>query len=284
MRTFRGSRSSLFSTTMMVSVAALVSVIVGLRGFPFPEGEAPLGEASPVFPGEWPLTFPRTEGGGRSPPHGGGRSGQGVVTGKKRKVRRAAVKAVFMPARQAALPRLPLDPGGRRCQGRNKRCGPERASPAGAQHPLDKRSLPGSAETAQARSVLRIERGRPERAVAPPILMLVRDGLTPNPNKNKQGTHLHSDQLFLCAPQCIGRSCSPIFPAEPTTRKPDGIERLYLAFVGFFASVRQQADLRLRGRPVGVVLFAGTDQTAVIARLKEATAAGVKNITPIQEA
>lgn len=66
-------------------------------------------------------------------------------------------------------------------------------------------------------------------------------------------------------------------------RKPDGIERLYLAFVGFFTSVGQQADLRLRGRPVGVVLFAGTDQTAVFARLKVATAAGVKNVTPIRE-
>ena len=29
-------------------------------------------------------------------------------------------KAVFLPVRQAALPRLPLDPGGRRCQGREQ--------------------------------------------------------------------------------------------------------------------------------------------------------------------
>ena len=90
-----------------------------------------MGEASPVCPGEWPLTFPRTEGGGRSPPHGGARAGQGVVAGKKRKVRRAAVKAVFLPTRQAALPRLPLEPNARRCQGRDERCGPRAGLNAG---------------------------------------------------------------------------------------------------------------------------------------------------------
>lgn len=67
-------------------------------------------------------------------------------------------------------------------------------------------------------------------------------------------------------------------------RKPDDIERLYLDFDGFFASVEQQADPRLRGRPVGVVPFAGTDRTAVIACSKEAKAAGVKNVMPIREA
>ncbi|MBX8825230.1 hypothetical protein [Ochrobactrum sp. SFR4] len=34
-------------------------------------------------------------------------------------------------------------------------------------------------------------------------------------------------------------------------RKPETIERLYLDFDGFFASVEQQCDKRLRGRPVG---------------------------------
>lgn len=67
-------------------------------------------------------------------------------------------------------------------------------------------------------------------------------------------------------------------------RKPDEIERLYLDFDGFFASVEQQADPRLRGRPVGVVPFSGTDRTAVIACSKEAKAHGVKNVMPIAEA
>ena len=127
-----------------------------------------MGEASPVFPGEWPLTFPRTEGGGRSPPHGGARADQGVVAGKKRKVRRAAVKAVFLPTRQAALPRLPLDPNARRCQGRDERCGPRAGLSAGcAAAEKDKRSSPASAETAAGwLRALRIERGRPERAMA----------------------------------------------------------------------------------------------------------------------
>lgn len=40
-------------------------------------------------------------------------------------------------------------------------------------------------------------------------------------------------------------------------RKPETIERLYLDFDGFFAGVEQQADKRLRGRPVGVVPFEG---------------------------
>lgn len=67
-------------------------------------------------------------------------------------------------------------------------------------------------------------------------------------------------------------------------RIPETIERLYLDFDGFFASVEQQADRRLRGRPVGVVPFAGTDRTAVIACSREAKAYGVKNVMPIAEA
>lgn len=67
-------------------------------------------------------------------------------------------------------------------------------------------------------------------------------------------------------------------------RKPETIERLYLDFDGFFASVEQQADRRLRGRPVGVVPFAGTDRTAVIACSREAKAFGVKNVMPIKDA
>lgn len=67
-------------------------------------------------------------------------------------------------------------------------------------------------------------------------------------------------------------------------RKPDTIERLYLDFDGFFASVEQQARPGLRGRPVGVVPFAGTRHTCVIACSKEAKARGVKNVMPVAEA
>lgn len=67
-------------------------------------------------------------------------------------------------------------------------------------------------------------------------------------------------------------------------RKPHEVERLYLDFDGFFASVEQQCDKRLRGRPVGVVPFEGTDRTAVIAVSREAKAFGVKNVMPIKEA
>ncbi|MCO5066998.1 MAG: type VI secretion protein ImpB [Rhizobiaceae bacterium] len=67
-------------------------------------------------------------------------------------------------------------------------------------------------------------------------------------------------------------------------RKPETIERLYLDMDGFFASVHQQCDRRLRGRPVGVVPFEGTTRTAVIACSREAKAYGVKNVMPIEEA
>lgn len=67
-------------------------------------------------------------------------------------------------------------------------------------------------------------------------------------------------------------------------RKPETIERLYLDFDGFFASVEQQADRWLRGRPVGVVPFEGTDRTCVIACSREAKAYGVKNVMPVAEA
>lgn len=67
-------------------------------------------------------------------------------------------------------------------------------------------------------------------------------------------------------------------------RKPTDIERLYLDFDGFFASVEQQARPALRGRPVGVVPFAGTDRTVLIACSREAKIRGVKNIMPVDEA
>lgn len=67
-------------------------------------------------------------------------------------------------------------------------------------------------------------------------------------------------------------------------RKPETIERLYLDFDGFFASVEQQANPRLRGRPIGVVPFAGTGRTVIIACSKEAKLAGIKNVMSVADA
>ncbi|MGJ8562194.1 MAG: Y-family DNA polymerase [Alphaproteobacteria bacterium] len=67
-------------------------------------------------------------------------------------------------------------------------------------------------------------------------------------------------------------------------RKPETIEWLYLDFDGFFASVEQQIQPSLRGKPIGVTPFKGTDYTIVIACSKEAKARGVKNIMPVADA
>lgn len=68
-------------------------------------------------------------------------------------------------------------------------------------------------------------------------------------------------------------------------RKPQTIEYLYLDFDGFFASVEQQLQPALRGRPIGVVPFeTKTDFTVVIACSKEAKARGVKNVMGVKEA
>lgn len=69
-------------------------------------------------------------------------------------------------------------------------------------------------------------------------------------------------------------------------RKPETIERLYLDFDGFFASVMQQAMPALRGRPVGVIPFEtkNADYTVVIACSKEAKAMGCQNVMPVPEA
>lgn len=66
-------------------------------------------------------------------------------------------------------------------------------------------------------------------------------------------------------------------------RKPDTIEHLYLDFDGFFASVEQQLNPRLRGRPVGVVPYEG-GRSCIIAASREAKAAGIKNIMMVDEA
>jgi DNA polymerase-4 len=69
-------------------------------------------------------------------------------------------------------------------------------------------------------------------------------------------------------------------------RKPATIEKLYLDFDGFFASVMQQAFPNLRGRPVGVIPFetSAANSTVVIACSKEAKAAGCKNVMRVPEA
>ena len=67
-------------------------------------------------------------------------------------------------------------------------------------------------------------------------------------------------------------------------RKPATIEKLYLDFDGFFASVEQQAHPALRGRPVGVVPFDSTLHTVVIACSKEAKARGVSNVMNVAAA
>ncbi len=67
-------------------------------------------------------------------------------------------------------------------------------------------------------------------------------------------------------------------------RRPPQIERLYLDFDSFFASVEQQAHPYLRGKPVGVVPFAEAEHTCVIACSREAKLRGVKNVMPVAEA
>jgi len=69
-------------------------------------------------------------------------------------------------------------------------------------------------------------------------------------------------------------------------RRPETIEKLYLDFDGFFASVMQQAMPGLRGRPVGVIPFetSAAYSTVVIACSKEAKAMGCKNVMPVPDA
>jgi DNA polymerase-4 len=69
-------------------------------------------------------------------------------------------------------------------------------------------------------------------------------------------------------------------------RKAETIEKLYLDFDGFFASVMQQAIPSLRGKPVGVIPFetSAANSTIVIACSKEAKAAGCQNVMPVPEA
>ncbi len=68
-------------------------------------------------------------------------------------------------------------------------------------------------------------------------------------------------------------------------RKPETIEKLYLDFDGFFASVMQQAVPHLRGKPVGVIPFdtSAAHSTVVIACSKEAKAAGCTNVMRVPD-
>ncbi len=68
-------------------------------------------------------------------------------------------------------------------------------------------------------------------------------------------------------------------------RKPSTIEHLYLDFDGFFASVMQQVDPKLRDKPIGIIPFE-TDKahsTTVIACSKEAKRCGVKNVMRVSD-
>lgn len=78
----------------------------------------------------------------------------------------------------------------------------------------------------------------------------------------------------------------PFLWGQSIMRKAETIEKLYLDFDGFFASVMQQAIPRLRGRPVGVIPFetSAANSTVVIACSKEAKAAGCKNVMRVLEA
>ena len=64
-------------------------------------------------------------------------------------------------------------------------------------------------------------------------------------------------------------------------RRPNDVERLYLDFDGFFASVEQQCRPHLRGKPVGVIPFAEATNSCVIACSREAKLHGVKNVAAI---
>lgn len=71
-------------------------------------------------------------------------------------------------------------------------------------------------------------------------------------------------------------------------RRPVEVERLYLDFDGFFASVMQQVYPHLRGKPVGVVPFAAAANpkahSCVIACSREAKILGLKNVIAIEDA
>jgi DNA polymerase IV len=66
-------------------------------------------------------------------------------------------------------------------------------------------------------------------------------------------------------------------------RLPETVERLYIDFDSYFASVEQQLQPKLRGRPVGVIPL-DTQSTCIIAASREAKAYGIRTGTSVREA
>ena len=75
-----------------------------------------------------------------------------------------------------------------------------------------------------------------------------------------------------------------LFYRVTSMRKPETIESMYLDFDGFFAAVEEQARPALRGHPIGVIPFAHTTATCVIAANRKAKIKGIKTGMNVVEA